>query len=110
MDGKRTRRRRKASDVEASVLVCCEGGSMTAGCMHDHCTGPKRKEYIKKEDLKRGSVYLCKARNFTEGLWTGSSFLYMREKFGSTFPDTEKHWDDGAPFGTVKPIKEIIDG
>ena len=22
---------------------CCEGGPMTAGCYHDHCTGPKCK-------------------------------------------------------------------
>jgi hypothetical protein len=22
---------------------CCEGGPMTAGCYHDHCTGPKEK-------------------------------------------------------------------
>ena len=21
--------------------VCCEGGKMSAGCYHDHCTGPK---------------------------------------------------------------------
>ena len=20
---------------------CCEGGEMSAGCYHDHCTGPK---------------------------------------------------------------------
>ena len=20
--------------------VCCEGGEMSAGCYHDHCTGP----------------------------------------------------------------------
>ena len=23
---------------------CCEGGPMTAGCYHDHCTGPKGRE------------------------------------------------------------------
>ena len=22
--------------------VCCEGGPVTAGCYHDHCTGPER--------------------------------------------------------------------
>lgn len=46
MDDKRTRRRRKASNVEVPFLEhleCCEGGPMTAGCMHDHCTGPKER-------------------------------------------------------------------
>ena len=46
MDGKRSRRRRKTSDVGTTMLVCCEGGVLTAGCMHDHCTGPRR---VKKE-------------------------------------------------------------
>ena len=23
------------------MRVCCEGGPMTAGCYHDHCTGPR---------------------------------------------------------------------
>lgn len=28
---------------------CCEGGPMTAGCFHDHCTGPKEKPYMLAE-------------------------------------------------------------
>lgn len=23
------------------MKICCEGGPMTAGCHHDHCTGPR---------------------------------------------------------------------
>jgi len=23
------------------MKTCCEGGPMTAGCHHDHCTGPR---------------------------------------------------------------------
>ena len=23
------------------MKTCCEGGKVTAGCYHDHCTGPK---------------------------------------------------------------------
>ena len=63
--------------------------------------------YIKKEDLTIGKKYLCEARNFTEGVWDGQAFEYQRVKFNHTFPDTEFHWDDGAPHGTVKPLKEI---
>lgn len=58
-----------------SNLVCCEGGALTAGCHHYHCTGPKsaevtitRAEYEMFEKLKKirfhsseksGSFFLC---------------------------------------------------
>lgn len=61
-------------------------------------------DYIKKEDLIIGQKYWCNARNFTIGTWTGDGFDYKRTKFGSTFIDCEFHWDDGPPFGTVKPL------
>ena len=62
---------------------------------------------IKKEDLIVGKQYKCDARNFTIGTWNGKAFLYDRTKFGSTFEDLEYHWDDGIPYGTVKPL-EIV--
>ena len=65
------------------------------------------KEWIKKEDMKVGALYECKARNFTIGKWDGDKFEYERTKFGMTFIDHEYHYDDGAPYGTVKPLKEI---
>ena len=60
--------------------------------------------WIPKEDMVIGQSYFCKARNFKIGIWNGESFDYIRTKFGCKFPDTELHWDDGAPFGTVKPF------
>jgi len=69
--------------------------------------------YIKQEDLVVGQIYICEARNFTEGMWNGHSFTYNRTKFGSTYPDTEFHYDDGAPYGTVQPLRiaeELGDG
>lgn len=63
-----------------------------------------KEKWLKKEELTVGQKYICCARNFTIGTWNGTNFDYMRTKFGSTFPDTEDHWDDGAPFGTVKPF------
>ena len=62
-------------------------------------------EYIKKEDLVVGRLYVCEARNFTEGMWNGTEFEYERTKFGQTFTDTELHWDDGPPHGTVYPLR-----
>lgn len=62
-------------------------------------------KWIPKEELIDGQVYMCDARNFTLGVWNGDVFEYLRYKFGTTFPDTECHWDDGPPHGTVKPYK-----
>lgn len=66
-------------------------------------------EYIPKDELIVGKKYLCDARNFSVGTWNGKEFEYMRYKFGDRFPDTEYHYDDGAPYGTVKPF-EIFEG
>lgn len=63
-------------------------------------------EYIAKKDLVVGKKYACEARNFRYGTWNGESFDYTREKFGERYPAKEFHFDDGPPFGTVKPICE----
>ena len=58
------------------MKTCCEGGPMTAGCHHDHCTGPietkvveiTEKEFELIEKLKKiwfhssersGSFFIC---------------------------------------------------
>ena len=64
-------------------------------------------DYLKIDDLVVGRVYVCEARNFTEGMWNGKEFEYKRTKFGQTFTDTELHWDEGAPHGTVQPFAEV---
>jgi hypothetical protein len=61
--------------------------------------------YLKKEDLIIGESYECDARNFSVGEWNGKVFIYIRTKFGSSFESQENHWDDGPPYGTVKPLK-----
>lgn len=61
-------------------------------------------KYLKINELEVGATYICKARNFTEGVWDGKAFNYMRTKWRDTFPDKEYHWDEGAPYGTVKPL------
>ena len=68
----------------------------------------KEPTYLKKEELEKGATYVCDARNFVEGTWDGEAFVYTRFKFGDEFLDTEQHWDDGAPHGTVKPFEKII--
>jgi hypothetical protein len=66
-------------------------------------------EYLPKDALVEGISYYCVARNFIVGKWNGECFEYTRGKFGSTFQDTELHWDDGPPFGTVKPLAKILE-
>lgn len=63
--------------------------------------------YIPKNDLETGASYVCNARNFDVGIWNGESFDYTRKKFGEYFMDKEYHWDDGAPYGTAKPLYKI---
>lgn len=46
------------------TLVCCEGGKMSAGCHHDHCTGPKEIPgtitRLSREDLEVYAWFLYK--------------------------------------------------
>lgn len=68
-----------------------------------------RSEYrhLPKEGLEVGCEYICDARNFSVGKWNGEKFEYMRTKWGSSFISTEYHYDDGAPYGTVKPYGKV---
>jgi len=66
--------------------------------------------YIKKDKLKVGQAYHCHARNFETGTWNGREFEYIRTKFNTAYTDTELHWDDGPPHGTVRPITEAPHG
>jgi hypothetical protein len=72
------------------------------------------KEYIKKEDLVEGQLYETHGRNLGIGMWKKLDngwkeygFVYLRTKFGQQFLDVEYHWDEGAPFGTVKPVAKF---
>lgn len=64
-------------------------------------------DYLKKEELEVGVPYKVHARNFNEAVWNGKAFTGMREKFGDRYEFDEYHWDDGAPFGTVKPLEKL---
>ena len=66
-------------------------------------------DYIKIEDLKGGYLYRISARNAEYGIWLPqrNTFAISRIKFGSNYIFEEEHWDNGPPYGTVKPSKEI---
>jgi len=64
-------------------------------------------DYLTKEQLIVGKAYAVDGRNFNIAIWDGKKFHGVRYKFGDKFVDEEYHWDDGPPFGTVKPIREL---
>ncbi len=68
----------------------------------------EEQKWIPLEEMKIGN-YLCSARNFDIGYWNGGRFEYERTKLNCKFDDTEEHWDTGAPYGTVKPLKYLGD-
>jgi len=66
--------------------------------------------YLPIADCKRGHVYRLRSRNLRFGLFVPENengFVGIRAKFGSLFLFTEHHWDNGPPFGTVKPLEDL---
>ena len=65
-------------------------------------------EYIPLAECKHKHLYRIHARNLTLGVFDGKTgFTGIRTKFGARYLDTEHHWDEGPPFGTVKPIEDL---
>lgn len=67
----------------------------------------RREGYLIKEELVVGRQYICHARNFIVGTWTGERFSYIRCKYNTFFEDAEYHYDDGPPHGTVRPLELV---
>lgn len=74
---------------------------------------PQRPEFaihIPKEEMKPRRLYLLQSRNLAFGVWNGEEgkfkggFIGIRYKFGQARLDTEHHFDDGAPYGTARPV------
>ena len=63
---------------------------------------------ISRDDMIIGGIYRISSRNLSVGAWDGTGFIGIRIKFGSSFLFKEFHYDDGAPYGTVRP-SELID-
>ncbi len=65
-------------------------------------------DYIPLPLCQLGRVYSLHSRNLAIGVYDGANgFIGIREKFGDRYLFTERHYDEGAPFGTVRPIREI---
>jgi hypothetical protein len=54
----------------------------------------------------KGGIYRISSRNLRFGVYDGKGgFIGVREKFGDRYLFTEFHYDQGAPHGTVTPLK-----
>jgi hypothetical protein len=64
---------------------------------------------IALKDCKHGYLYRIKSRNLSVGVFNkdNSSFIGIREKFGSRYLFSEYHRETGPPHGTVSPTEEI---
>jgi hypothetical protein len=66
---------------------------------------------ISKTKCKDRFLYKIHSRNLTLGVFRESTggFIGLREKFGSVYLFEEYHWDNGPPYGTVTPEKELLE-
>lgn len=65
------------------------------------------KGIIRKSDLVKNHYYQGKCRNADVALWNGFEFVYMRNKFGSTFPETIKHMEDDNGFDLFIALNQV---
>jgi len=67
------------------------------------------KNWIPIDKCEDGRLYQICARNASYGIYRASEkgFEISRFKFGDNYTFTEYHWDTGAPYGTVKPMKKL---
>lgn len=65
--------------------------------------------YITKEECKDRFLYRIRSRNLAFGVYRAATggFTGLRTKFDSVYAFEEYHWDNGPPFGTVKPLEML---
>lgn len=66
-------------------------------------------DFIPMEQCENRALYRLRSRNLTLGVYVAHehAFRGIRTKFRSRFVDKEYHYDDGAPFGTVRPLEKL---
>lgn len=64
---------------------------------------------IPKDKLTVGKTYFGSCRNTDRAIWTGDCFEYERIKFGHTYTEKIKHFEDGGRTNDdlFVPIKEL---
>ena len=64
---------------------------------------------IPKSNLIDGKEYEGKCRNASKAIWHADRnvFVYMRNKFGSIFPEDINHFEDDDGYDLFVPLNEI---
>lgn len=64
---------------------------------------------LRKSELEHGKYYYGHCRNASVSKWDTETqkFTYMREKFGSTFPEDINHPEDDNGFDLFTPVAEV---
>lgn len=60
---------------------------------------------IPKSELRNGITYKGNCRNTDEAIWDVDAFIYTRYKFGTTYLDTIKHYEDDDGYDVFVPIQ-----
>lgn len=66
------------------------------------------KGVLRKDKLEIGKYYYGKCRNAKVAMWDGSVFVYMRDKWGTKYPEEINHLADDNGYDLFIPIKEVI--
>jgi hypothetical protein len=63
--------------------------------------------WIPKEDCRDRFLYRIHSRNLEFGVFRAATggFIGLRTKFRSVYAFEEYHWDNGPPYGTVRPYE-----
>jgi hypothetical protein len=64
---------------------------------------------IPKSDLVPGCKYKGTCRNAEEAVWDGTRFIYIRHKFGDSYPQYIFHPDDDEVYDVFTPTEFIND-
>jgi hypothetical protein len=63
---------------------------------------------IPKQHLETGVTYEGISRNTNLAKWNGEYFTYLRYKFGTSFVDKIKHFEDDMVYDVFIPLKRCI--
>lgn len=67
----------------------------------------KHGQRVPMDQCIKGRLYRIGCRNLSLGVYDGNEgFVGIRHKFNSRFLDTEYHFDQGPPYGTVHTVMD----
>ena len=68
---------------------------------------PPEGSWLPKSALVAGTYYAGKCRNAQFAQWDGTKFVYVRHKFGFSFPEEIEHPEDDRGFDVFFPKRAV---